>query len=343
MKRQTHIIYSDLAMALIKGKKVLITGAGGFIGSHLTETLLNLKADVTALVRYTSSGRTGWLDYLPLNLRNRLKIIYGDIRDPDICRQAIEGNDYLFHLAALVAIPFSYIAPRDFLIVNGLGTANLLQAARTAEVRRFLQVSTSEVYGSAQYVPIDEKHPQVAQSPYSASKIAADKIAQSFYHSFNLPVVTVRPFNCYGPRQSARAIIPTIILQALRGRTIRLGNVHTRRDMNYVSDIIDGMITACFNTRTVGMTLNLATEKDFSIKEIVGIVGEIIGKKLTIKTEKRRVRPTNSEVQRLIGDSRLAREIMGYKPKYTVKAGLKKAVKFFEDKLNLYQKENYQI
>lgn len=329
-------------MVSIKGRKVLITGAGGFIGSHLTEKLLKSDVRVTALIRYTSSGKTGWLNYLAPGLRKRLKLVYGDIRDPDICGEAVKGNDYLFHLAAQIAIPYSYIAPRDFLMVNGPGTANMLQAAREFNIRKFVHVSTSEVYGSAQYVPIDERHPQVAQSPYSASKIAADKIAQSFHLSFNLPVVTVRPFNCFGPRQSARAIVPTIILQALQGRMIKLGNIHTRRDMNYVADIVDGMIAACFSDRTAGLTLNLATGRDFSIEEIVGMVGDILGKSLTVKAEKRRIRPKKSEVQRLVGDSRLAARTMGYKPRHTITAGLTKTIQFYRKNMEMFRREDYQ-
>ncbi|PKK83081.1 MAG: NAD-dependent dehydratase [candidate division Zixibacteria bacterium HGW-Zixibacteria-1] len=327
----------------VKNKKVLVTGAAGFIGSHLTEMLLKGGARVTALVRYTSSGQIGWLEYLPPSAKDRLSIIHGDIRDPDICEAAVKGNDYIFNLAAQIAIPYSYIAPRDFLAVNAVGTANMLQAARAEEVKKILQVSTSEVYGTAQYAPIDERHPQVAQSPYSASKIAADKTAQSFYHSFGLPVVTVRPFNCYGPRQSARAIIPTIILQALRGRVIRLGNVESSRDLNFVTDIAAGMIDACLNENTSGMTMNLASGEDHPIAELVDIIGGIINKRLSIKTEKRRKRPASSEVWRLVGDSTLAKETIGYKSTVTMQAGLKKTIEFFEKHIDMYAKEDYQL
>ena len=326
-----------------KNKKVLVTGAAGFIGSHLTEMLLKGGARVTALVRYTSSGRIGWLEYLPSSAKNGLNIIRGDVRDPDICQAAVRGNDYIFHLAAQIAIPYSYIAPRDFLAVNAVGTANLLQAARTEKVKKFLQVSTSEVYGTAQYTPIDEKHPQTAQSPYSASKIAADKMVQSFYHSFGLPVVTVRPFNCYGPRQSARAIIPTIILQALHGRTVKLGNINSSRDLNFVSDITAGMIDACFAKNTDGITMNLASGRDYPIRELVKIIGDIMNKRVIIKTEKRRVRPASSEVWRLVGDSTLANKTIGYKSTYTIQAGLKKTVEFFEKNIDSYAGEDYQL
>jgi len=330
-------------MKSIKGKKILVTGAGGFIGSHLTEKLLKSGARVTALVRYTSSGRAGWLEYLSPRSKTDLNIIRGDIRDPDICKLAVRGNKYIFHLAAQIAIPYSYIAPRDFVAVNIMGTGNMLQAARDAGISKFLHVSTSEVYGTAQYIPINELHPQVGQSPYSASKIGADKLAQSFNLSFGLPLVTIRPFNCFGPRQSPRAVIPTIILQALRGRTIRLGNVSSRRDMNYVEDISEGMISACFSDNTDGLTLNLATGIDHSIKDIVTNIGDILGKKLVIKSERRRYRPKDSEVLRLQGDSRLAAETFGYKPRFNIVSGLKKTIKFFEKNLEHYKGEDYQL
>jgi dTDP-glucose 4,6-dehydratase len=330
-------------MIPVNSKKVLVTGAGGFIGSHLVETLLKQKAEVTALARYTSSGKAGWLEYLPENAQKSLHIIYGDIRDPDICQKAIEGNDYVFHLAAQIAIPYSYIAPRDFLTVNALGTSNMLAEAKEAKIKKFLHVSSSEVYGTAQYVPIDERHPQVGQSPYSASKIAADKMVESFHLSFGLPTVTIRPFNCYGPRQSGRAIIPTIILQALHGNVIRLGNIATRRDMNYVTDIVDGMIAACFTKATTGKTVNLATGRDYSIKEIVALVGEIMGKKLTIRSEKRRIRPDKSEVLRLQGDNHLARKLFRYKAKFQLKNGLIDTIAFYETNRALYKKEDYQL
>jgi NAD dependent epimerase/dehydratase len=330
-------------MIKIAGKKVLITGAGGFIGSHLTEMLAKANARVTVLLRYTSEARLGRLTFLPTNLQNKLNVVFGDIRDPDICMQAVDKNDYIFHLAAQIAIPYSYIAPRDFLAVNAIGTANMLQAARTRDIKKFLHVSTSEVYGTAQYTPIDENHPQVAQSPYSASKIAADKMAQSFHLSFGLPVVTIRPFNCYGPRQSARAIIPTIILQALNGRTIKLGNISARRDMNYVTDTVNGMILSAFDPKTTGLTINLASGKDFSIEEMVDTIGDILGKRLIIKSEKKRLRPAKSEVQRLIGDKRLAERKIGYTPQISLKSGLEKTILFFEKNIDRYRQEDYQL
>ena len=330
-------------MASIKNKKILVTGAGGFIGSHLVEKLAGSGAKVTALVRYTSSGKTGWLEYLPPRIKNGITVRFGDIRDPDVCETAIKSNHYIFHLAAQIAIPYSYIAPRDFLSVNGLGTANMLQAARSEGVKKFLHVSTSEVYGTAQYVPIDEKHPQTAQSPYSASKIAADRMVESFHLSFNLPTVTVRPFNTYGPRQSARAVLPTIILQALKGSVVRLGKIYTRRDMNFVGDTVDGMIAAAFSDKTTGQTINLASGEDYSIEELVTIIGDILGKRLTIKRDRRRIRPKKSEVLRLQGDNTLAYELFGFTPSHTIRAGLKKTIHFFEKNIDMYAREDYQL
>jgi len=327
---------------MLKDKKVTVTGAGGFIGSHLTERLLRHKAHVTALVRYTSTGRAGWLEYLPPSLKKEITILYGDIRDPDICRQAAAGSSQIFHLAAQIAIPYSYIAPRDFLEVNGRGTINMLQAAREAGVKRFLHVSTSEVYGTARYLPMDENHPQTAQSPYAASKIAADRMVEAFYHSYALPTVIARPFNCYGPRQSARAVVPTIILQAMNGRTIRLGRVDTCRDLNYVADIVDGMIgTAAADV--AGKTLNLASGDTYAVKDIVSAVGDIMGKKLRIVTEKRRLRPGASEVLRLQGDASRAEELTGYRRRHSLTGGLEKTIAFYNRHRDLFKKEDYQI
>jgi len=332
-----------IAREVLNGKKILVTGAGGFIGSCLTEKLLKSKADLTVLVRYTSHSGRGWLDSLSERLTAGLRVVFGDIRDADLCRLAVDGNHYIFHLAAQIAIPYSYIAPRDFINVNALGSANLLQAARSAKIKSFVHISTSEVYGSAQYVPIDERHPQVAQSPYAASKIAADKTAEAFHRSFRLPVITVRPFNCFGPRQSPRAVLPTIIIQALRGKTIRLGNIHTRRDLNFVDDIAEGMIAAGFCRKAIGKTFNLATGVDHSIKELVELVGEILGKKLTIKLENRRRRPAASEVTRLQGSRLEAEKLFGYAPRTVFKDALRKTIAFYEKNLTRYRKEDYQL
>jgi len=330
-------------MASVKGKKIVVTGAAGFIGSHLTEKLLRENARVTALIRYTSDNRRGWLEHIPVNLINKLNTVFGDIRDPDICAEIVKGNDYIFHLAAQIAIPYSYIAPRDFLNVNTMGTANLLQTAKQIGIKKFLHISTSEVYGELEYAPIDENHPQTAHSPYAASKIGADRIAESFYHTFDLPVTIIRPFNCYGPRQSSRAVIPTIILQALKRKSVKLGNIYPHRDMNYVDDIVNGMIKACFSQQTTGMTLNLATGVDYSIKQMVEIVGDLMGKKLAIKSDQKRKRPKDSEVDRLIGDNTLAKQYLEYNPGNDLKTGLKKTIKFYEDNFDKYDREDYRL
>jgi len=325
------------------GKKILITGAGGFIGSHLTERLLDSGATVTAFVRYTSTGTAGFLDHLEADKRRKLNLIFGDIRDRDDGRRAVAGQDIVIHLAAQIAIPYSYIAPADFVSVNVNGTLNILSAARDLEVKRVIQLSTSEVYGSAQYVPIDEKHPLTAQSPYAASKIAADKLAESFFRSFGLPVVIVRPFNTYGPRQSPRAFIPTIILQALRGRIIKLGNIDTRRDLNFVGDTAGALAKIAVSPRGVGGQFNIASGKDFTIAEVVEMVGDILGKKLTIKTDRRRVRPRNSEVMRLLGDGSAADNTFRLGRRTDLKTGLKQTVAYFESYIDKFAKEDYRL
>lgn len=330
-------------MTTKKGQKILVTGAGGFIGSHLTEYLIDSGAEVTAFVRYTSTGKAGFLDDLDENKRRKLKIVFGDIRDRDGGRRAVTGQDIIVHLAAQIAIPYSYIAPADFVSVNVNGTLNILSAAREAKVKRIVQLSTSEVYGSAQYVPIDEKHPLTAQSPYSASKIAADKLAESFCRSFGLPVVIARPFNTYGPRQSPRAVIPTIILQALQGKVIRLGNVDTRRDLNYVGDTAKALAGIALSKKGVGGQFNIATGKDYSIAEVVGMVGDILGKKLTIKTEPRRVRPKESEVDRLLGDGSLAQKTFGLGRPTDIKTGIKQTADYFESHIGSFPKEDYRL
>jgi dTDP-glucose 4,6-dehydratase len=330
-------------MKTAQGKKILVTGAGGFIGSHLTEHLLDAGADVTAFLRYTSTGKAGYLDGIEKNKRRKLKVIFGDIRDRDDGRRAVQGIDIIIHLAAQIAIPYSYIAPADFVSVNVNGTLNMLSAARELKIKRMVHLSTSEVYGSAQYVPIDEKHPLVAQSPYSASKIAADKLAESFYHSFGTPVVIARPFNTYGPRQSPRAVIPTIILQALRGNTIKLGNVDTRRDLNFVSDTARSLAKIALSTKGTGGQFNIASGKDYSIAEIVETVGDLLGKKLTIKTEKRRVRPKDSEVTRLLGDGSAAVKAFRLGARTDFKKGLKQTLVYYESHIDSIPDEDYRL
>jgi len=326
-----------------QGKKILVTGAGGFIGSHLTELLLDSGAEVTAFIRYTSTGSIGHLEELDPAARRRLNVVFGDIRNRDDVNRAVSGNDIVVHLAAQIAIPYSYISPGDFLNVNAAGTLNVLMAARDTSVKRVVHLSTSEVYGSAQYTPIDERHPLAAQSPYAASKIAADKLAQSFHLSFGVPAVVARPFNTYGPRQSARAVIPTIILQALRGKNIRLGNTDSRRDLNFVGDTAAALAKIALSSKGAGNQYNIASGRDFAISELVDIIGDILGKQLTIKTDRRRVRPGGSEVTRLLGDGSQAEKTFGLRKRTGIKTGLEMTIAFFESNIGLFPKEDYQV
>ncbi|MEE9442638.1 MAG: SDR family NAD(P)-dependent oxidoreductase [candidate division Zixibacteria bacterium] len=326
-----------------RDKKILVTGAGGFIGSHVTELLLNAGAKVTAFVRYTSTGQAGFLDEINIPEKRRLNIVPGDIRSYEDVKRAVGKNDIIIHLAAQIAIPYSYISPGDFLNVNTVGTINILNAAREKNIKRIVQLSTSEVYGSAQYLPIDENHPQVAQSPYAASKIASDKLAESFHRSYNLPVVIARPFNTYGPRQSARAVIPTIIIQALRGKTISLGNIHTRRDLNFVGDTAAALIKIALSSKSNGEQFNICSGKDYSIEEIVKQVGNLLGNKLIIKTDKRRVRPKKSDIDRLLGDRKRAVETFGLAKIIDISKGLEKTIEYFNARIDKTKKEDYQL
>lgn len=324
-------------------KDILVTGAAGFIGSHVAEQLLAAGHRVTAFIRYTSTGTAGFLESLDETLKPNLRCIAGDIRNrDDVCR-AVSGSDTVIHLAAHIAIPYSYLAPDDFLLVNAGGTMNLLQAAREAGTSRIVLLSTSEVYGTARYTPIDENHPQVAQSPYSASKIAADKIGESFHRSFGLPVVIARPFNTYGPRQSARAVIPTIILQALRGNTVKLGNVDTRRDLNFVKDTAAALNKIALSKKGVGEQVNICSGIDYSIADIVARVADRLGKKLTIKTDRRRVRPKKSEVSQLLGDGSKAEKLFGLPKKTTIEEGLRQTIAYYEARLENIKQEDYQL
>jgi dTDP-glucose 4,6-dehydratase len=324
-------------------KKILVTGAAGFIGSHLTDLLLKTGADVTAFVRYTSTGKAGYLDRIFGPNEKKPKIIFGDIRNKDDVIRAVSGNEIIIHLAAQIAIPYSYVSPGDFLNVNATGTLHILSAARDMKIKRVVQLSSSEVYGSAQYLPIDEKHPIVAQSPYSASKIAADKLAESFHLSFGTPVVIARPFNTYGPRQSARAVIPTIILQALKGNNIKLGNIDTRRDLNFVADTAGALAKIALSGNGTGGQFNIATGKDYSIGEIVEMIAGILGKKLTIKTDRRRIRPEKSEVARLLGDGSLADKTFRLGKRVDIRKGLEQTVAYFEVCAEKFGHEDYQL
>lgn len=321
------------------GKKVLVTGAGGFIGSHLAEQLVADGAEVRALAHYNGAGRLGWLDHS--QSITQMEVVLGDITDPFAVKQYAKGVDVIFHLAALIAIPYSYVAPASYLRTNGEGTLNVLQAARELGVSRVVHTSTSEVYGTAEYVPIDEKHPLKGQSPYSASKIAADKMAESYYRSFDLPVVTVRPFNTFGPRQSARAVIPTIITQALRGGVIKLGSLHPTRDMTFVSDTVQGFLKAGYVEGVEGQTINLGTGSEASIGQMVDTIGDIMVTKLDVETEDLRKRPEKSEVERLLSDNSFAAEKLNWAPEFTLKEGLEKTVDWIKHNQGHFKKGGY--
>ena len=324
-----------------KGRKVLVTGAGGFIGSHLAERLAVLGADVRALVRYTSTGRWGWLDQSPA--KAEFDIVLGDVRDFFSIREAMQGREVVFHLAALIGIPYSYQAPQSYLHTNIEGTLNVLQAARELGTERVICTSTSEVYGSAQYVPIDEKHPLQGQSPYSASKIAADKLAESYFRSFGTPVSVVRPFNTYGPRQSARAVIPTIITQALAGTEVRLGSLTPTRDFNFVADTVEGFVAAAASREAVGQVMNLGTGAEISIQKLASTVGELLGKKLTLVAEDLRIRPENSEVDRLCADATKARDVIGWTPSVSLEDGLRQTIAWMAKNLSTFRVDSYAI
>jgi NAD dependent epimerase/dehydratase len=324
-----------------KGRKVLVTGAGGFIGSHLVERLAALGTDVRALVRYTSTGRWGWLDQS--SVKTDLEVVLGDIRDFFSVREAMRGREVVFHLAALIGIPYSYQAPQSYLHTNIEGTLNVLQGARELEAERVICTSTSEVYGTAQYVPIDENHPLQGQSPYSASKIAADKLAESYFRSFGTPVVVVRPFNTYGPRQSARAVIPTIITQALSGSEVRLGSLNPTRDFNFVSDIVEGFIAAASSRQAVGQVVNLGSGVEISVEKLASTLGGILGKNLKLVTEEERVRPENSEVERLCADASKARELLGWASSTSLEDGLRQTIAWIEQNLQAYRVDSYAV
>jgi dTDP-glucose 4,6-dehydratase len=321
----------------------LVTGAGGFIGSHLVERLVALRAKVRAFVRYTSRPQAGFLDTLDSEVCRSIEIIHGDLRDYNAVVQATRGVTGIFHLGALIGIPYSYIHPRETIETNVMGTFNILTAAREAGVERVIHTSSSEVYGTARYVPIDESHPLQAQSPYSASKIGADKIAESFFDSYSLPIVILRPFNTYGPRQSARAVIPTIITQALVGEDISLGNLTPRRDFTYVTDIVEGFVRAAECEEAIGWTINLGTSTEVSIGDLVEKIGTILGKRLQVQQDAIRQRPAGSEVERLIADYHLAQDILGWEPQIPLDEGLMRTVEWIASNLSLYQVGRYEI
>jgi NAD dependent epimerase/dehydratase len=331
-------------------KKVLITGADGFIGSHLTEALVHAGYDVKAFVLYNSFNSWGWLDHCSPDVKGKFEVFAGDIRDPHGVKEAMKGCDAVLHLAALIAIPYSYHSPDTYVDTNIKGTLNVLQAARELGVRRVVHTSTSEVYGTAQFVPITEAHPLQGQSPYSATKIAADQLAYSFYTSFDLPVVIARPFNTYGPRQSARAVIPTIITQIANGkRQIKLGAISPTRDFNYVNDTVAGFISALNSDAGCGEVINFGSNFEISIGDTVQLIAEAMGKEIEIVTEEARLRPSNSEVERLWADNSKARELFGWSPQYAgrdgFKRGLSETADWFVNPENLpgYKADIYNI
>ena len=325
-------------------KKVLVTGADGFIGSHLTEELVRQGYDVRAFVYYNSFNSWGWLDRSDDDIKASIDIFAGDIRDPNGVREAMKGCDWVFHLAALIAIPFSYHSPDSYVDTNIKGTLNVLQAANALSTQRLLTTSTSEVYGTARYVPIDEDHPYQGQSPYSATKIGADRLAESFYRSFGTPMSIVRPFNTYGPRQSARAVIPTIISQLLDGaKTIRLGSLSPTRDFNYVSDTVAGFLAVARCEQAVGQEINIASETEISIGDLAQSIVDKINPSAAIVCDEQRLRPENSEVNRLLGSAERLRSLTGWTPQVDLQTGLDSTIAWIRDNLSTYKTGIYNL
>ena len=325
-------------------KNILVTGADGFIGSHLTEELVKLGNKVKAFVYYNSFNTWGWLDTLPKDIMKNVEVFTGDVRDPNGVREAMKGMEEVYHLAALIAIPFSYHSPDTYVDTNIKGTLNVLQAARDIDISRLLITSTSEVYGTAQYVPIDELHPFQGQSPYSATKIGADRLAESFYRSFNMPITIVRPFNTYGPRQSARAVIPTIITQLLSGKEeIDLGSLTPTRDFNFVKDTANGFIEIAKSDKTIGEEINIATQQEISIGELAQELIRQINPNARIICDEQRLRPEKSEVNRLLGSNEKIKKLTNWKPNYTFEQGIAETVEFFKGNLDKYKTDIYNI
>ena len=324
-------------------QQVLVTGAGGFIGSHLVELLVREGYKVRAFVHYNSNNNWYNLERAPADILKEVEVVAGDIVDPYSVDSAVKGCETVFHLAALIGIPYSYVAPASYVSVNVNGTLNVLEACKRYSVRRVLHTSTSETYGTAQYVPIDEQHPLVGQSPYSATKIAADKLALSYHLSFDTPVTVVRPFNTYGPRQSMRAIIPTIIVQALTSGRLRLGSLDPVRDLTFATDTARGFLAASLSDSVIGDTVNLGVGEGSSVRDLVDMVGQLLGKKLPVEVDQKRIRPANSEVMRLISDNSKAKERMGWQPRVSLKDGLEQTVRFVEQNLDAFKTNVYTV
>lgn len=328
----------------MRDKQLLVTGADGFIGSHLTELLVAKGYNVRAFVQYNSFNTWGWLDTFSKDVMANIKVFAGDVRDPNGVREAMKGCSAVFHLAALIAIPFSYHSPDAYVDTNIKGTLNVLQAARSLGTERVLVTSTSEVYGTAQYVPIDEKHPYQGQSPYSATKIGADRLAESFYRSFNLPVTIVRPFNTYGPRQSARAVIPTIITQLLSGKQeIKLGSLTPTRDFNFVKDTANGFYEIFKSDKTVGEEINIATQQEISIGQLAEELIQQINPKAKIICDEQRLRPEKSEVNRLLGCNEKIKRLTNWSPQYTFEQGLAETIEFLRNNMDKYKADIYNL
>ena len=323
-------------MKKLSRSKVLVTGAGGFIGSHLCELCLSEGADVRAFVHYNSRGNWGMLEDLDKRSLKNIEVVAGDLRDSESVRGAVGNCDRVFHLGALIGIPYSYRSPVDVVQTNVLGTLNVLRACLDADVDRLVQTSTSEVYGTAQSVPMDEQHPLNPQSPYAASKVASDKLAESYHRTYGLPVVILRPFNTYGPRQSSRAVIPTIILQALHSRTVRLGSLGTRRDLTYVIDTARGFLAASQAADAEGETIQLGSQHEYSVSELVGLIGIILNKKLKVVPEAARRRPAASEVRRLLASNQKARQYLRWQPRVSLAEGLERTVRWFRERMDQY-------
>lgn len=325
----------------LSGRRVLVTGAGGFIGSRLTERLVEAGAEVRALVRYTSDGDAGWLDRSAA--RGEIDVRRGDLADRDSVTDAMRDRDLVFHLGALIAIPYSYLAPESYVRTNILGTLNVLQAARELGVERLVHTSTSEVYGSAQFTPMTEAHPLVGQSPYSASKVGADKLAESYHRSFELPVVTLRPFNTFGPRQSARAVIPAVAVQALAGRPVRMGDTRPTRDFVFVDDTVAGFIAAGTVAGIEGETIHIGGGREIPVGDLPRLIGEAAGIEVRVEQDAARIRPAASEVERLVADASRARALLGWTPKVSVEEGLARVVDFIRQNPDLYRPAEYAV
>ncbi|MGH7717229.1 MAG: SDR family NAD(P)-dependent oxidoreductase [Gemmatimonadaceae bacterium] len=325
----------------LSGVSCLVTGAGGFIGSHLTESLVREGARVRALVHYNALNSAAWLD--DSAHRGDIDVVFGDVTDPDSMERAVEDVEIVFHLAALIAIPYSYLAPEAYVHTNVLGTLNVIRASHRAGARRVVHTSTSEVYGSALVTPIAESHPLQAQSPYAASKIGADKIAEAMHLSFEAPVVTIRPFNTFGPRQSARAVLPTVITQCLSGDVVRLGSLHPTRDFTFVADTARAFRLAAEAPDAIGKTINLGTGREVSVGEMAETIARLIGVKLRLECDSERVRPTGSEVTRLVADNSLARRLLSWEPRHTLEEGLDESIAWFRTHIGRYRPGTYNV